>query len=48
MACRCYKFYSVYDRHTDMPVIVHATAKECQAVLGITDKTFRTYVTQLF
>ena len=44
MACRCYKFYSVYKRGTDEPVIIHATAKEIQKRLGITDQTFRTYV----
>lgn len=44
MARRRYKFYSVYKRGTDEPVIIHATAKECCERLGITDPTFRTYV----
>lgn len=44
MACRCYKFYSVYKSGTDEPVIIHATAKEIQKRLGLTDQTFRTYV----
>lgn len=44
MACRCYKFYSVYRSGTDEPLIIHATAKEIQQRLGITDPTFRTYV----
>lgn len=44
MACRCYKFYSVYRSGTDEPLIIHATAKEIQKRLGITDTTFRTYV----
>ena len=43
MACRCYKFYSVYRSGTDEPLIIHATAKEIQERLGITDQTFRTY-----
>ena len=43
MACRCYKFYSVYRSGTDEPVIIHATAKEIRERLGITDQTFRTY-----
>lgn len=43
MACRCYKFYSVYRSGTDEPVVIHATAKEIQRLLGITDPTFRTY-----
>ena len=44
MASKCHKFYSVYNRYTDMPVIIHATAKEIREQLGITDQTFRTYV----
>ena len=44
MACRPYKFYSVYERGTDMPIIIHATIKECVQQLGITEETFRTYV----
>ena len=44
MPCRHYKFYSVYRSGTDEPLIIHATAKEIQERLGITDQTFRTYV----
>lgn len=44
MPLLCYKFYSVYDRDTEMPLIIHATAKEIQERLNITDQTFRTYV----
>ena len=44
MPCRNYKFYSVYDRDTEMPVIIHATAKEVQEQLGISAQTFYTYV----
>ena len=40
-----YRFYSVYDRDTDMPILIHATSKECRERLGITEQTFRTYVT---
>ena len=38
-----HKFYSVYDRETEMPIIIHANAKEIRERLGITDQTFRTY-----
>jgi hypothetical protein len=34
----------VYKRGTDEPVIIHANAKEIQERMGITDQTFRTYV----
>ena len=44
MGCEFYKYYSVYDKKTDMPLLIHATAKECQAVLGISPGTFYTYV----
>ena len=43
MANRPRKFYSVYDRETEMPIIIHARAKEIRERLGITDQTFRTY-----
>ncbi len=46
MPCRPYKFYSVYDRDTDMPLIIHGTVKECTERLGITEATFRSYVSQ--
>lgn len=39
-----YKFYSVYDRDTEMPIIIHADSKECAERLGITELTFRSYV----
>ena len=42
--CHHYKYYSVYSRDTDMPILIHATAKECQAVLGVSPGTFYTYV----
>ena len=44
MARSPYKFYSVYDRDTDLPIIIHATIKECVAQLGVTEETFRSYV----
>ena len=44
MPCRPYKFYSVYDRDTDMPLVIHGTSKECAEQLGITEATFRSYV----
>ena len=39
-----YKYYSVYDRKTDMPIIIHASALECCAMLNITVSTFYCYV----
>lgn len=44
MACRPYKFYSVYERGTEMPIVIHGTVKECTEVLGITEATFRSYL----
>lgn len=41
-----HKFYSVYDRHTDMPVIIHEPAKECAEKIGITLGTLRSYVSR--
>ena len=34
------KRYSVYDRHTDQPVIIYATARECAAAMGLTEMSF--------
>ena len=44
VSCHHYKYYSVYSRDTDMPILIHATAKECQEVLGISPSTFYCYV----
>ena len=30
------KHYSVYNRRTDMPLIIHGTAAQCAEFLGIT------------
>lgn len=40
-----YKYYSVYRRKTDMPVIIHARSSECQRVIGVSQSTFYCYVT---
>lgn len=32
--------YSVYDRRTDMPVLIHGTAAECAACMGIDTNSF--------
>ena len=43
MATRRYRYlYSVYDRKTDMPVMIAGTAEECAAAMGITLNIFRT------
>ena len=34
------KRYSVYDRRTDQPVIIYATARECAAAMGLTEVSF--------
>ena len=34
--------YTVYDRRTDMPLVIGGTAKECAAAMGITLGSFRT------
>lgn len=41
---RVYKHYSVYNRKTDMPVVIHGTASECCDVLNVTFATFYHYV----
>lgn len=32
--------YSIYDRSTDEPIIISATAKDCARVLGISVQSF--------
>ena len=39
------KHYSVYDRHTDQPILIHATRLECMGITGISLSTFYSYVT---
>lgn len=41
-----YKYYSVYNRHTDQPVIIHGTTPECMAATGLTRTSFYIYVTR--
>lgn len=41
-----YKYYSVYNRHTDEPVIIHGTTPECMAATGLTKRSFYIYVTR--
>lgn len=40
------QYYSVYDRKTDQPVIIHGTAPECAKAMGVTRNTFYHYVTR--
>ena len=35
------KKYSVYDRKTDLPIIVYKSAQECAEILGIEYQSFR-------
>jgi hypothetical protein len=44
VSCRFYKYYSVYDRDTDMPILIHATAKECYEAMGVSPSSFYSYV----
>lgn len=37
---RCKHRYTVYDNHTDFPVIVCGTAEECAKAMGVTLNTF--------
>ena len=39
-------YYSVYNRRTDEPVIIHARARECMRVAGLKSRTFYAYVTR--
>lgn len=41
-----YKYYSVYKRRTDEPVVIHMSAQECIKVMGVTISTFYIYVTR--
>ena len=45
MAKQQYKRYSVYDRKTDLPVIIHGTTGECMQAIGVSRATFWCYVT---
>ena len=35
------KRYSVYNRRTDMPIVIYGTAKECAKALGIDLRSFQ-------
>lgn len=39
--------YTVYDRRTDMPVIIGGTARQCAAAMGISLDSFHTIYTKL-
>lgn len=34
------RMYSVYNRRTDLPVVIHGAAAECAAVMGIKKNSF--------
>lgn len=34
------RWYSVYSRRDDMPIIIHGTSRECAEALGITVNAF--------
>ena len=42
-----YTTFTVYDRRTDMPVIIGGTTRECAAAMGITLSSFYTIYTKL-
>lgn len=39
--------YTVYNRRTDLPVIIGGTARQCAAAMGITYGSFHTTYTKL-
>lgn len=39
--------YTVYDRRTDMPLVIGGTARECAAAMGIALGSFHTIWTRL-
>lgn len=39
-------YYSVYNRRTDQPVIIHGMARECMAATGLKSRSFYNYVTR--
>lgn len=41
---RPYRYYSVYNRKTDLPVFVHGTSVECMRAMGVRPRTFYSYV----
>lgn len=44
MADEGYKHYSVYERKTDLPVVIHGTTSECMQAIGVSRSTFYSYV----
>lgn len=46
MARRQYKHYSVYERRTDRPIMIHGTAAECIKATGLTPPTFYSYISK--
>ena len=44
MASKPFKYYSVYNRKTEEPVIIHGSTLECCKALGVTVSTFYCYV----
>lgn len=40
-------YYTVYDRRTDLPVIIGGTARECAAAMKISLGSFHTIYTKL-
>lgn len=39
------KYYSVYNRKTDMPVMIHGKIEECMRIMGVSKATFYIYAT---
>ena len=38
------KYYSVYNRKTEMPVFIHGTSDECMRAMGVKPRSFYSYV----
>lgn len=41
------KRYSVYQKKTDKPIAIYATAKECAKAMGIKLNTFRKHISRI-
>ena len=44
MSCPCRKYYSIYNRKTDEPVLIHATSREIREKMNIKPSNLSHYV----
>ena len=43
----CRKWYSVYHRKTDEPLVIYGTSKECAKAMGIRVNSFYRYIVRM-